>query len=79
MLRTYWEQRLWTSIDIIYFQLFKSIFWEKKDSLIALLNDMQALFNPIQPGVSFLYPPSKTSGFLMFSGGIEKQHRAVLG
>ena len=41
MLRTYWEQRLWTSIDIIYFQLFKSIFWEKKDSLIALLNDMQ--------------------------------------
>ena len=38
--------------------------------------------NPLQPGVAFLYP-LKTSenlkGFLMFSGGIEKQHRAVIG
>ena len=39
MLRTYWEHRLWTSIDIIYFQLFKSKlshgnpFFEKKDDM----------------------------------------------
>ena len=31
--------------------------------------------NPLQPGVAFLYP----KGFLMFSGGIEKQHRAAMG
>ena len=39
-------------------------------------------FNPLQPGVAFLYPPEnirKPKGFLMFSGGIEKQHRAVMG
>ena len=37
--------------------------------------------NPLQPGVAFLYPPKnirKPKGFL-FSGGIEKQHRAVIG
>ena len=38
--------------------------------------------NPLQPGVTFLFP-LKTSetplGFLMFSGGIEKQHLAVKG
>ena len=32
-------------------------------------------FNPLQPRVAFLYP----KGFLMFSGGIEKQHRVVMG
>ena len=34
-------------------------------------------FNPIQPGVAFSIPPEnirKPKGFLMFSGGIEKQH-----
>ena len=30
------------------------------------------LFNPLQPGIVFLYP-------LMFPRGIEKQHRAVMG
>ena len=35
--------------------------------------------NPLKPGVAFLYP-LKTSAnlFLMFSGGIGKQHRAVM-
>ena len=39
--------------------------------------------NPLQPNVAFPYP-LKTSenlkplGFLMFSGGIEKQHWAVM-
>ena len=40
------------------------------------------LLIPLQPGVAFLYP-LKTSenllGFLLFSGGIEKQHRVVMG
>ena len=31
------------------------------------------IINPLQPGVAFLYP-LKT-----LSGGIEKQHRAVMG
>ena len=40
------------------------------------------LFNPLQPGVSFLYP-LKTSGFLMFSGDINwsptsKQEKFIL-
>ena len=38
--------------------------------------------NPLQPGAVYLYP-LKTSenlkGFLMFSGGIDKQHQAVMG
>ena len=34
-------------------------------------------FNRLQPGVAFL--PLKTSGFLMFSGGIEKQYWALMG
>ena len=46
----------------------------KPDSLIK--------FNPLQPGVAFLYP-LKTSknlkDILMFSEGIEKQRRAVMG
>ena len=39
-------------------------------------------FNPLQPGVAFLYPPEnirKPKGFLIFSGGIEKQHGALMG
>ena len=38
-------------------------------------------FNPLQPSVAFLYPlktSEKPLDFLMFSGGIEKQHRAVM-
>ena len=37
--------------------------------------------NPLQSGVAFLYPPEnirKPLSFL-FSGGIEKQHRTVMG
>ena len=37
------------------------------------------LFNPLLPSVAFLYPLSIPKGFLMFSGGIEKQDRAVMG
>ena len=33
------------------------------------------LVNPLQPGVAYLYP-QKTSSF---QGGIDKQHRAVMG
>ena len=40
-------------------------------------------FNPLQPSVAFLYPlktpENLNEGFLMFSGGVEKQHRAVTG
>ena len=39
------------------------------------------MFNPLQPGVAYLYLPEnirKTKGFLMFSGGIDKQHRTVM-
>ena len=34
--------------------------------------------NPLQPGVAYLYL-LKTKGFLMFSGGIDKQRQAVMG
>ena len=34
--------------------------------------------NPLEFGVAHLYP-KKPLGFLMFSGGIDKQHRAVRG
>ena len=40
------------------------------------------MLKPLQPGVAFLYTLKKKIkplGFLMFSGGIEKQHRAVMG
>ena len=42
----------------------------------------ELVVNPLQPSVAFLYPPQnirKPLGFLMFSGVIEKQHRAVMG
>ena len=40
------------------------------------------ILNKLQPSVAFLYPlkaSEKPLGFLMFSGGIKKQHRAVMG
>ena len=42
---------------------------------------LQISFNPLQPGVAFLYPlkTSNPEGFLGFSGGIEKQHQTVMG
>ena len=40
---------------------------------ITLLFGLLQVLNSLQPGVAFLYP-LKT-----FSGGIEKQHRAVMG
>ena len=39
-------------------------------------------FNPLQPGVAFLYPLKtfrKPLGFLMFSGSVEKQYWTVMG
>ena len=35
--------------------------------------------NPLQPGIAYLYPlkTSENLGFLMFSGGINKKHRAL--
>ena len=36
--------------------------------------------NPLQPGITFLYLLKTPEDlFLIFSGGIEKQHRAVIG
>ena len=38
--------------------------------------------NPLQPGVANLYPPEnirEPKGFLMFSGGKDKQHWDVMG
>ena len=37
--------------------------------------------NPVQSGVTYLYPlknQKKLSFFFMFSGGIDKQHRALM-
>ena len=36
--------------------------------------------NLFQSGVAYLYPPEnrKSISFLMFSGGIDKQHRALM-
>ena len=48
----------------------------------ALVQKSQRLsaINPLQPGFAFLYPwKTKPLGFLVFSGGIEKQHWAVMG
>ena len=42
----------------------------------------RSVFNPLQPGVAFLYPPEnirKLLGFLIFSRGAEKQQQAVMG
>ena len=39
------------------------------------------VFSLLQSGAAFLYPPEnirKPLGFLMFSEGIEKPHRAVM-
>ena len=41
-----------------------------------------SIFNPLQLGVAFLYPPEnfrKPLGLLMFLGGVEKSGRAVMG
>ena len=39
------------------------------------------IINPLQASVAFLYPlkTSENISFLMFSEGIEKQHRPVMG
>ena len=39
------------------------------------------LFNPLQPGVAYLYPlkTSQKQGFPMFSGGTDKRSWAVMG
>ena len=39
------------------------------------------LFNQLQPDVAYLYPlkTSENIGFMMFSGHMDKQHRAVIG
>ena len=44
-------------------------------------NMMCHSFNPLQPAAAFLYPwkNKKTFMSLMFSGGTEKQHQAVMG
>ena len=42
------------------------------------VHQLSLSINPLQPGVAYLYPP-KTSENLMFSGGIDNQHQAVMG
>ena len=41
--------------------------------------DDEAGINPSQSGVAFLYPLKHQKTFLIFSGGIEKKHRAAMG
>ena len=36
-------------------------------------------FNPLQPGVVYLYPPENIKKPYGLEGGIEKQHRVVMG
>ena len=60
---------------ILYFFCFKIYFFAQKFFY-------RMKFNPLQPGVALLYPPEsirKPLGFLMFSGGIEKQQQAAMG
>ena len=47
---------------------------------IANVQSYGNVFNPLQTGVAHLYPPEnrKPEGFLMFSGGIDMQHGAVM-
>ena len=48
----------------------------------VLSNRNKIYFNPLQHGVAFLYPlktSEKPKGFMILSGGIEKQHQAVMG
>ena len=37
-------------------------------------------FNPLHAGVAYLYPlETSENRFLIFSGGIDKQHQSVMG
>ena len=46
---------------------------------LLYLSDIVAAFNPLQPGVAYLYPlKTEPKGFL-FSGGIDKQRQVVMG
>ena len=49
--------------------------------ILAAESDELDFFNPLQPGVAFLYllKTSENLGFLIFSEGIEEQHRVVMG
>ena len=61
------------------FYLHKTLLFAKIKYLLPL---SQTLFNQLQPSVAFFIPPEKIrkpKGFLMFSEGIEKQHRTVMG
>ena len=60
-----------------------SLVYVKKGAIFCLFRVSHLLnVNPLQPGAVYLYP-LKTSedlkGFLMFSGGIDKQHQTVMG
>ena len=46
--------------------------------MLAIVSKFASNINLLQPGVAFVYS-LKTSKTLKFSGGIEKQHRAVMG
>ena len=53
--------------------LFQRDFFKKSFIVFFYETDLlTSKVNPLQPDVAFLYS-------LMFSGGIEKQHRAVMG
>ena len=47
------------------------------DNFKQFNDTMKLKVNPLKSGVAYLYPlkTSKPKGFLMFSGGIDKQHR----
>ena len=79
-MRSYFCEKLASGVSLIF--LPKVLIWNKIELLASNLLNFSELVvnkrNPLQPGVAFLYP-LKTLGFLMFSEGIEKQHRAAMG
>ena len=48
---------------------------------LAYQNHVDFLINPLEPGIAYLYSlkiSENSLGFLIFSGGIDKQRRAVM-
>ena len=72
-----WIMRCSGTISYGYF-IYQSKLLPQQFYNSVMIYQYQVSFHPLQPGVAFLYP-LKTSGFLMFSGGIEKQRRDVMG
>ena len=59
------------SLLSILIRLDQSISIQQLSFKLQKMKKMNVSFNPLQPGIAFLYP-------LMFQGGIEKQHQPVM-